>query len=78
MHDFIFENEINTFSIQEIYLMGGFRPSYCFISLGFLSKGITLPYFHLIPQVLYFSKMTYEHYTKLIVNYTFCSFHNNI
>ena len=34
MHDFIFEHEINTISINEIYLMGGSRPSYVFIPSG--------------------------------------------
>ena len=39
MHDFIFEHEINILSIKEIYLMGGFKSSYLFISLGvFITK----------------------------------------
>ena len=35
MHDFIFEYGINIISINKIYLIGGFRPSYVFIPLGF-------------------------------------------
>ena len=39
MHDFIFEHEINILSIKAIYLMGGFKSSYLFISLGvFITK----------------------------------------
>ena len=37
MRDFIFEYGVNTISINKIYSMGGFRPSYVFIPLGFFS-----------------------------------------
>ena len=35
MHEFIFGYGINTISINKIYLMGGFRPSYVFVPLEF-------------------------------------------
>ena len=41
MHDSTFENEINTFSSKEIYLMGGFMPSYFFVKLRFFIITIT-------------------------------------
>ena len=48
MHDSIFEYEINIFSITEIHLKGGFRPTYFFIPLGFFIIRMTRYYFPLL------------------------------
>ena len=48
MQGSIFEYKINTFSIKEIYLMGGFMSSYLFIPLGFFIIQMTRHYFPLL------------------------------
>ena len=48
LRDSIFEHEINTFSIHEIYLMEGFKSSCLFILLGFFIIRMTRHYFSLL------------------------------